>query len=311
VISTRTTRPVLGAAMVVGASVLFAVNGTISKLALRAGLDPVQLTSLRAVATFVGLFALCAELAVLVGYGLTGFFVVPILYFVAIARLPVGIALLLEYTAPIYVALWVRVVQRQRVRRRLWLGLALSLAGLAGVAQVWGGEGRLDGAGVLAGIAAGVLLAGFYLLGSAAVRQRDPLSLTTWAFGAAAGAGLVTQAVLRADWRALAATSGGVPVWLLCGYVIVLGSLVPFLLTAGGLRHLPATSVGIIGMTEPVLAATVAWIALAEALSPPQLIGGALVLTGVLLAETARAAGPATVAAGAPPAAPAGAGPAR
>jgi drug/metabolite transporter (DMT)-like permease len=131
--------------MVLGSSVLFAVNGTVSKLVLRAGIEAPQLTLLRAAGAFAGLLALSLvlrpgprrlrvspnQLPLLIGYGLAGFFLVPMLYFVAISRMPVGIALLFEFTAPLLVALWARFGQRQRVRARLWVGLALSLAGLA------------------------------------------------------------------------------------------------------------------------------------------------------------------------------------
>ena len=291
--------------MVIGAGVLFAVNGTVSKLVLRAGIDAPQLTLLRAVGAFVGLLALslvlrpgarrlritARELPLLIGYGLTGFFLVPMLYFVAIARMPVGIALLFEFTAPLLVALWARFGERQRVRSRLWFGLALSLVGLACVAEVWG-DLKLDGLGVLAGLAAAVFLALYYVLGARGVRQRDTLSLTTWAFGASAVVGLLTRAgtVGTGGWEPLRDTSGGVPVALLCGYVVVLGSIAPYLLVAGALRHLPATSVGIIGMVEPVLASAVAWVTLgaSEALNAAQAAGGLLVLAGVALAETAR-----------------------
>jgi drug/metabolite transporter (DMT)-like permease len=304
-------RPALGVGMVIAAGALFAVNGTVSKLVLRAGIEAPQLTLLRAAGAFVGLLALSLvlrpgarrlrvtlrELPLLIGYGLTGFFLVPMLYFVAISRLPVGIALLFEFTAPLLVALWARFGQRQAVRSRLWLGLALSLAGLACVAEVWG-DLKLDGLGVVAGLGAAGFLAFYYVLGARGVRQRDTLSLTTWAFGASAIAGLLTRAgtVGAGGWGPLAdRTDGGVPVALLCGYVVVLGSILPYLLVAGALRHLPATSVGIIGMVEPLLAATVAWVVLGagEALNPAQLTGGLLVLAGVALAETARVALPA------------------
>jgi drug/metabolite transporter (DMT)-like permease len=295
--------------MVVASGTLFAVNGTVSKLVLRAGIEPPQLAFLRAAGAFVGVLAITLmlgrgrrlavtrrDLPLLFGYGLAGFFLVPMLYFVAISRLPVGIGLLFEYTAPLFVALWVRFGQRQPVRPRLWGGLALSLVGLACVAEVWG-ELSLDGLGVLAGLTAAVLLALYYLLGAKGVARRDTLSLTTWAFGAAAVAGLLTQAVAPAQggWAPLGqSTSGGVPIALLLGYVVVLGSIAPYLLLAGALRHLPATSVGIIGMVEPVLASAVAWITLggSEALNTAQLTGGALVLAGVALAETARVAPP-------------------
>jgi drug/metabolite transporter (DMT)-like permease len=297
----------LGVAMVVGGSALFAVNGTVSKLVLRAGFDAPQLTLLRAAGAFAGLLLLSVvlrpgasrlrarrgDIPLLVVYGLSGFFLVPMLYFVAISRMPVGIALLFEYTAPLLVALWARFGQRRRVRPRLWGGLALSLAGLACVAEVWG-DLRLDGLGVVAGFGAAVLLAFYYVLGARGVEQRDTLSLTTWAFGASAVAGLITRAVTggAGGWEPLGATEAGVPVALLCCYVVILGSIVPYLLLAAALRHLPATSVGILGMTEPVIAAAVAWLTLGagEALNAAQLAGGALVLVGVTLAETARTA---------------------
>ena len=71
---------------------------------------------------------------------------------------------------------------------------------------------------------------------------------------------------------------------------MVFGSIVPYLLVAAALRHLPATSVGIIGMVEPVIAGAVAWVTLGagEALDAAQLAGAMLVLAGVTLAETAR-----------------------
>ncbi|HYN97552.1 MAG TPA: EamA family transporter [Pilimelia sp.] len=307
---TRTARPAIGVAMVIASGALFAVNGTVSKLVLQAGLTAHQLTALRAAGAAAALFALSLalrpgrrrlaltrrELPLLLAYGLTGFFAVPMLYFLAISRLPVGIALLFEYTAPLLVALWARFGQRQRVRGRLWAGLALCLAGLACVAEVWG-DTRLNGVGVLAGSAAAVLLAAYYVLGARGVRERDTLSLTTWAFAVAAVAGLATRAVTAgtAGWAPLAGSTKGVPVALLCAYVVLLGSVAPYLLVAGALRHLPATSVGIIGMVEPVLAAMVAWLTLggSEALNTAQLGGGALVLLGVALAETARISAPA------------------
>jgi drug/metabolite transporter (DMT)-like permease len=306
-------RPALGVVMVVSSGVLFAVNGTVSKLVLHAGLAAPQLTLLRAAGAATALLALSLairpgprrlavtrrELPLLAGYGLTGFFAVPMLYFVAISRLPVGIGLLFEYTAPLLVAVWARFVQRQRVRSRLWLGLGLSLGGLACVAELWG-DTRLDGLGVLAGLGAAVLLAAYYLLGARGIERRDTLSLTTWAFGMAAAAGLLTGAAMgtlgggAGGWRSLAGTTMGIPVPLLCAYVVLLGSVVPYLLVAGALRHLPTTSVGIVGMVEPVIAAAVAWVILGagEALNAAQLTGGVLVLLGVALAETARTAPP-------------------
>jgi drug/metabolite transporter (DMT)-like permease len=143
------------------------------------------------------------------------------------------------------------------------------------------------------------MLALYYVLGAHGVRHRDTLSLTTWAFGVSAGAGLITRVVTAGTggWAPLGTTTGsGVPVALLGASVVVFGSIAPFLLVAGALRYLPPTSVGIIGMVEPVIASAVAWgvLGAGEALNPAELAGGALVLAGVALAETARVTPPAT-----------------
>ncbi|MEV0129962.1 EamA family transporter [Dactylosporangium sp. NPDC050688] len=296
---THQPRPATGVAMVLAGSALFAVNGTVSKLAAGTGIDAPQLTTLRAGGAALGLFALALvfrpaglrvsrrEVPMLVAYGLAGFFFVPMLYFVGIGRLPVGISLLFEYTAPVLVALWARFVQGHAVRPRLWAGLAASLAGLACVAEIWG-ELRLDAVGVAAALGAAVLLAAYYLLSARGVTSRDTLSLTAYAFGVSALAGSVVRPWWDFDFARTTVTTRGVPVWLLLTYMVLGGSIASYLLLAGAMRHLPPTSVGIIGMSEPVIATAVAWLVLHEHLNVAQICGGVLILAGVALAETAR-----------------------
>ena len=228
----------------------------------------------------------------LVAYGLAGFFFVPMLYFVALSRLPVGIGLLFEFTAPAFVALWVRFGERQQVRRRLWVGLGLCLVGLVCVTQIWEGQLSLDLIGIAAGMASAVLLAGYYVMGSKTVATRDPVSLTCWAFGVSAVAGAIVRPWWNFDAGLLLGSSDGVPMWLLALYLLIFGTIIPYLLITFSMRHLPPTSVGIIGMTELVLASIFAWILLAEALSPAQVLGGLVLVAGVILAETARTAAP-------------------
>jgi drug/metabolite transporter (DMT)-like permease len=290
--------------MVVLAAFFFSVNGSVAKTILRTGISAPDLTTFRALGAAVGLVAIGTvlrpglkrfrvtkkELPLIVVYGLTGFFTVPMLYFVAISRLPVGIGLLFEFTAPLFIALWARFGQGEKVKARLWIGFALSLAGLAIVAEIWG-DLTLDPVGVGAGLISAVLLAVYFVLGARGAVGRDTISLTGLAFVVSAAAGFVVKAIGGGlpDWSVLKAeTPSGVPIWLLCCYLIVLGTIVPYVLVLGGLRHLPATSVGILGMTEPVMASAVAWLALNESLNAAQLAGGAILLAGVVLAETAR-----------------------
>ncbi len=81
------------------------------------------------------------------------------------------------------------------------------------------------------------------------------------------------------------------PVWLLLAYIVVLGTVVPFILLVSALHHVPATRVTIVAMLEPVLAAIVAWLWLDEELAAVQIAGGLIVLIGVILAQTSRGDG--------------------
>lgn len=83
----------------------------------------------------------------LVSFGVFGFAAVNLLYFLAIQRLNVGIALIIEFTAPIWIALWLRFIQKKIVSSLMWWGLVIGLTGLALIAQVWRGL-TLDGLGV-------------------------------------------------------------------------------------------------------------------------------------------------------------------
>jgi drug/metabolite transporter (DMT)-like permease len=235
------------------------------------------------------------ELAFLVVAGVVGIGLVQWLYFVAIARLPVGIALLLEYLAPVLVVVWVRFVRHEQVRARLWAALVLAVAGLVVVAEAWQGL-RLDGLGVLAGLGAAGSLAAYYLTSERGLGRRDPLSLAAWTFTAAALFWSVLQPWWTFPWGDLTRSvplpgplpDADVPAYLLVLWVVVLGTVVPYGLILLALRSLGSARTGLLGMAEPVLAAGVAFVVLGEALSRVQLVGGAVVLTGIVLAETAR-----------------------
>ncbi|NDB17927.1 MAG: EamA family transporter [Actinobacteria bacterium] len=300
-------RPALGYSVYLGVVLLFSVNGTVSKSIMASGLSPERLSQFRATASFLVLLAVVLimrpramrttkrEFALLAAYGVLGVTMTQYLYFIAISRLPVGVGLLLEFTAPIMIALWLRFVVRQHVRPQLWLGLALALGGLAVVAQVWHGL-TLDGLGVIAGLGAAAALALYYLVGERAASNRDPLTLTTWSFGFATAFWALLQPWTSFPWSALDGstiipTSAGnltVPVVGLAAYMVLLGTVVTFAFVNFSLRHLTASQASVVGMTEPLMASAVAWLALGERLSAIQILGGAVVLVGILLAEFSR-----------------------
>jgi drug/metabolite transporter (DMT)-like permease len=234
------------------------------------------------------------ELPLLVALGI-GLALVQWSYFFAIHRLDIGIALLIQYIAPLLVALWARFVFHEPVRRRIWAALALSLAGLTLIVEIWHG-GRLSGPGVAACLVAAVTYAAYVLVAERGVRVRDPISLSAWGFFVAT----LFWTVAAPWWRFPAHRIGDevsllgnlhgsqLPVWLLMLWVVVLGAIVPFALIVGALRHISATRAGITAMLEPVVAIAVAWAWLGESLEAVQLSGAALTLLGIGLAQTSR-----------------------
>jgi len=294
-----------GVLLVTGSAVLFAFNGVVSKTALQAGLSPTHLVQMRTAgaALLMLTFALAVnprglrvtrrQLAGLAVLGVVGVALVLWLYLVAIERLHVGIALLLEYTSPLLVALFARFVLRERVRRRVWLALALSLVGLTMVAQVGRGV-SLDAVGVAAALGAALALATYFLLGERLLRGIDPWATSAWSMTFAA----LFWTVLARPWQisgdlltgpvAVPASTADVPLWVFVAWVVVLGTAVPFTFVLLGLRRIGAARTGLVGTLEPVLASAFAWALLAEAMTALQVVGGAVVIAGVLLAETSR-----------------------
>jgi drug/metabolite transporter (DMT)-like permease len=226
-------------------------------------------------------------------YGVLGIATTQALYFVSILRLPVGVSLLFEFTAPIMVALWFRFVMREPVRDRVFGALLLAFLGLAMVAQVWQGL-TLDLIGIVAALGAAAALALYYVEGEKLVAHRDPISLTMWGFAFAAAFWAVLLPWWTFPWETLSFTEalGGygpaLPGWAYATSMVVLGTVLPFALVLQSLRHLRATQASVVGMTEPVIASAIAWVFLGEVLSPVQIVGGIVVLIGIVLAETSR-----------------------
>jgi drug/metabolite transporter (DMT)-like permease len=293
--------------MVLVAGTLFGINGSVAKVALSSGLSSLRLTEARCAGACLGLVLVSLvraptslrvrrdELLRLAVFGVGGVALVQLFYFLAIHRLAIGIALLIQYLGPLLVAVYARTFGHERVRRRIWAALALSLAGLTLMVELWRGI-ALDGLGVVFALLSAVVFAGYLLLAESEVRRREAIPLMAWGFFFATvfwtvvqpwwsfPAGRVAQTVSLhgrlAGWH--------LPVWALVLWVVVLGSIVPFVLIVAALGHVSATRVGITAMLEPVVATIVAWAWLQETLSPVQLAGAGVVLAGILLAQTAR-----------------------
>jgi drug/metabolite transporter (DMT)-like permease len=291
-----------GTLLVVLASFSFGASGPLAKPVMDAGMGPQQVASVRIGLAALVLLAVVAvwrpallrvrrsDWRLLVGYGLVGVAGVQMLYFAAVSRIPIGIAMLLEFTSPILVALWVRFVRRTILPARMWVGTMLALVGLAMVAQVWEGL-RLDALGLLAGVGAALCAATYFIVGERGASTLDPLTLVTW--GMVVGA--VAIFVLAPPWSlpyelfGAAADFGGaeVPVWLLLVACAVVSTALAYLLSITALRDLPANVVSVLALIEPVVATGLAWLMLGQALNVAQLAGAVILLSGATVVQLA------------------------
>jgi drug/metabolite transporter (DMT)-like permease len=286
---------------------LFASSGPLAKAVMVAGWSPAAVTSVRIGLAAVLLVAVVgalrpramrfrrADLLLVLSYGLLGVAGVQLFFFVAVARVPVGVAMVLVNLAPALVALWVRVVRGTRLPWLVWLGIGLALAGLALVAEVWQG-GQLDPLGVGAGLASAVCSAGYFLLGEHGASRHDSLGLTAAGLTVGAVVMLVVSPLWTMPWGlATASVELGalvVPVWLTLLVLAVAGTAVPYLAGLHALRDLPVALASVLAVVEPLVAATLAWLLLGQALGAAQLAGAAMLLTGAVLVQLIR---PATV----------------
>ncbi|MEU3270682.1 EamA family transporter [Saccharomonospora sp. NPDC006951] len=289
-----------GITLILLASVFFGSSGVLGKPAMIAGLSPVQVAAARiglAALVLVAVVALVrpgllrvrrAQWKVLAGYGLLGVAGVQLCYFVAAARIPIGVAILLEFTSPVLVALWVRFVRKVRLPWLMWVGIVLALAGLAMVARVDEGL-RLDAIGLLAGVGAALCSAAYFLIGEHGVGSLHPLSMVTWGMliGAVAvcvvappwtwPAELLTVPAEFGPWRP--------PVWTLLLAVALFATVFAYLAGINALRHLPAPVASVLALCEPLIATAAAWLLLNEALSPVQIAGAVVLLGGALVVQ--------------------------
>ncbi len=229
-----------------------------------------------------------ADLWLLLGYGALGVAGVQLLFFVAVERVPVAVAMVLVNLAPALVALWVQIVRRTRLPGPVWLGIGLAVAGLVVVAQVWQSTG-LDLLGIAAGVASAICSAGYFLLGRHGTNRHDPAGLT--AVGLTIGA--LVMAIFTPPWilpsqlLTAPATLGGlqVPAWLVLPALAVFGTVVPYLAGLRALRDLPPASASVLAVAEPLIAAVLAWLMLGQTLGLLQIAGAAIMLIGALLVQ--------------------------
>ena len=295
--------------LLISASMGFALGGVAAKVLREADMDAFRLTQIRSTGAGLILLAFAImkgkdqlrarkeEIKDLILFGIIGVAAVTSFYFFAIKYLFVSVALIIEFTASIWIALYLKFVKKKHISPIMWLGIACAFFGLVLVSQIWSGS-TLHPLGVAVAFADAFALSYYFITAERLTQTRTSLSLMTWGIGVAA----IFWAIILPWWTFpfeyltdSYSLSGNLseynaPGWALLLWIVIIGTVIPYLLTVTGIRELSAGTSSVIGMIEPIFAGVIAWIILNEALSGVQLIGCAVVLLGIYLADKAKAA---------------------
>lgn len=298
-----------GLALALLSAFAFGGSGPAAKPLIDAGLDPLHVTWLRAAGSALLLLPLAwrhrsllrERPGLLLGFGLLAVAGVQASYFAAISRIPVGVALLIEYLSPVLVLGWVRFVQRRPVTRAAAVGAVLAVGGLVCVVEVWAGL-KLDAFGLLLALGASCCQVGYFVLadhGSGTEdgkRAADPLGVIAFGFLIGALALTVVARPWGMDWSVLGGRAfmdgTAVPGPVLLGWIVLVATVTAYLTGVVSVRKLSPQVAGVVGCLEAVIATVLAWVLLGERLSTVQLVGGAVVLLGAFIAQSATPGSP-------------------
>ena len=290
-----TSQAPLGLGAIALAATLWALGAVVASSLFDDGVQPLELAEARSVVAALGLAlipgswrppaekpsrAVRKSLVVLgICIGL-----VNAVYYVAIDRLPVAVALVLQYTAPAMVVVYTAARLKRRPGNEVLVAVLLALTGVALVSGAIGADlGSVDALGVAMGLASAVLFASYTLIGENVTRAYGPLGAMFRAFTIAGSLWLCWQIFNGFPHELL--DLANLPRVLMVG----LGAtLAPFLLYLWGVERVKAERAAIAATLEPVLGAVVAWILLDQSLAALQIAGGMLVIAAVILIQTGR-----------------------
>jgi len=302
--------PLLGLGVALASSAAFATSGAFAKSLLIGGWAPGAVVTLRiSIAALVLLVPTLLSLRgrwgvlrrnarLVIGYGLTGVAGCQLAYFYAVSHLSVGVALLLEYLAPVLIVGWLWVRHRQAPRRLTVVGVVLAVAGLMLVLDIMGGM-SLSAVGVAWGLAAAVMLVLYFLITAGVDEELPPIAL--------AGSGLVVGTVVL--WVAglagvLDTTRGAstvvlgrtpVPWWVPVLVISIVAAAFAYVTGVAAVRMLGAKVASFVALTEVLFAVVVAWLVLAELPTHIQLVGGVLIVVGLIAVRADESRGQARV----------------
>jgi drug/metabolite transporter (DMT)-like permease len=293
----------LGLLLAVGSAFAFGSSGPFAKSLMEAGWSPTAAVTARLAggALLMVIFATIVKPdwfrealqhgKTVVAYGLIPIAGAQLCYFNAVAHLSVGVALLLEYTAPILVVGWVWATSRRRPGGLTLTGVALAIAGIMLVLNVFSGA-HINLAGVGWALAAAVCAACYFVMSDSVVTDGDGLNSITLAtaglvVGAAAVAALGATGLMPLAFTTNdAVVAGWTTSWLVPVIALALiPTAIAYTLGIMGISRLQPRFASLVGLSEVMFAVLAAWVLLGEAVTPLQACGGVVVLVGLALAR--------------------------
>jgi drug/metabolite transporter (DMT)-like permease len=226
------------------------------------------------------------DLPSIVAYGLLAVAGAQLFFFNAVDHVSVGVALLLEYSGTLLVVGWAWARYGQRPRRLTIVGAVLSIAGLVLVLDLTGSQ-RVDGIGVLWGLAAAAGLACYFILSSRVDGGLPPIAMA-WAGMVVGGAALLVAGLagaipMRASTADADFNGHHTPWWVPVLGMSVVAAVIAYAAGIGAARRLGARLASFIGLTEVLAAVLFAWLLLGQRPSLLQGVGGVVVLAGIAL----------------------------
>jgi drug/metabolite transporter (DMT)-like permease len=285
-----------GTLAVSAAAVLWAFGGTYARRLIDAGASAREITEARAWIAAVGIGVLVltrrrprtghAPLWIVIAFGLS-IASANYTYYLAIASLPVAVAIVTQYTAPALVVLWKALVERTPPSRRVLGALTLALGGVAFLAELprlaSAGGLRVSPGGLAAAFASAIAFSAYMLTGERMRRAYSPEAAMFRGFG-----------IAGVFWIVVQATHGRPATLLQARFVpgvIVIGvatTIAPFLLFIWGLGAIGASRAAIASTLEPVSATVIAWVWLSQSLTVAQVIGAVMIVGGVVMVQSER-----------------------
>jgi len=294
----RTLASGLGLALLSAAS--FGSSGVGAKALIEAGWTPGGAVLARLGGGAVVLLAVSAvvygrrwplgpgSVRVLVIYGAAAMAGTQFFYFNAVRTLDVGVALLIEFLAPVLLLAWTAARTRTLPARLTLVGAAAALAGLALVIDPRG-AGPIDPVGVAWALGAAVGLSTFFVLSSRDSSGLPALVMATG--GTLVGAVLIGVAgltglipVRMTTERAVLAGSE-VAWWVAALWLVLVATVIAYLTGIGAITRLGSRVASFVGLTEVLAAVLIAWVILSELPGAAQFIGGILILAGIVLVQ--------------------------